>query len=109
MKELIDRLRTAHPLDVNLPEVADAIDRLQIECETLRHGLRLKDRQVEHLSRDALRYQWLRNLSVNQWQHPIVVSQERQDQGMRYVGPLIGESLDAAIDAAMGKTTNKVE
>jgi len=50
---------------------------------------------------DAERYQWLREKSIDQWEHPIVVTQERLERGMRYVGPVIGKALDAAIDAAI--------
>ena len=55
------------------------------------------------VERDAERYRWLRDESIGQWEHPIAVSQTRSEIGMRYVGPLIGKELDAAIDAAMRK------
>jgi hypothetical protein len=51
--------------------------------------------------KDAARYRWLRDSSVGQWTHPIVVTQERHAQGMRYLGPVIGKTLDAAIDSAL--------
>lgn len=60
-------------------------------------------RRLAELERDAARYRWLRDSSANQFQHPIVVSQEISEYGMRYVGPLISKNLDAAIDAAMGE------
>ena len=49
---------------------------------------------------DAERYRWLRNRSANQYEHPIVVSQERTEHGMRYTGPIFDRQLDAAIDSA---------
>lgn len=55
-------------------------------------------------NRDAERYRWLRNSSIGQWQHPVVVSQERVTyprDHMRYLGPLCDAALDKAIDAAM--------
>ncbi len=62
---------------------------LRVECEGLR--------------KDAERYRWLRNHSANQWEHPVVVSQRRAAfDTMQYIGPLIGESLDAAIDRVRG-------
>jgi hypothetical protein len=52
--------------------------------------------------KDALRYRHLRDNSLGQWAHPIVFSQERLADGrMRYVGPLAGADLDAAVDAAI--------
>lgn len=49
---------------------------------------------------DAARYRWLRDHSAGQFSHPIVVSQARVGESMRYVGPLCGEDLDRLIDAA---------
>lgn len=51
--------------------------------------------------RDAARYRWLRDSSIGQFRHPIVVSQTKGEMGMLYVGPMIGFALDAAIDAAI--------
>jgi hypothetical protein len=59
------------------------------------------NREFALMGKDALRYRWLRTHSAGQWQHPIVVSQQRNEYNMNYVGPLIGGSLDKAIDAAM--------
>jgi len=58
-------------------------------------------RVLEGMARDAGRYRWLRDKSSAQWEHPIVVSQKRVDDGMQYVGPLICGALDDAIDAAL--------
>jgi hypothetical protein len=60
-----------------------------------------RDLQREEDTRDAARYRWLRNGSFDQWKYPICVTQERTDFGMHYIGPCVGESLDAAIDAAI--------
>jgi|GEM_PF-4034215 len=50
---------------------------------------------------DAERYRWLREYSAGQYVHPIVVSQRKAlFDTMQYTGPLIGDGLDAAIDAA---------
>lgn len=56
---------------------------------------------------DAERYRWLRNDSCEQFVHPLVVSQERRGDHMRYVGPMLGPTLDAAIDAAMASPTKE--
>jgi hypothetical protein len=50
--------------------------------------------------RDAERYRWLRDNSVAQYDHPIVVSQRRRDDHMIYIGPIGGLDLDHAIDQA---------
>jgi len=50
---------------------------------------------------DAARYRWLRDNSAEQFAHPIVVSQDKRETGIRYFGPVIGKSLDKAIDAAI--------
>lgn len=54
------------------------------------------------VERDAERYRWLRESSVGQWTHPIVVEQlrDRKFDRINYIGPLSGCALDAAIDAA---------
>jgi 7-keto-8-aminopelargonate synthetase-like enzyme len=57
--------------------------------------------EVEGLRADSERYKWLRNSSAHQWTHPVVVSQERTEHGMRYLGPMTGKTLDSAIDAAI--------
>ncbi len=54
----------------------------------------------------ARRYGWLRNNSADQWDHPIVVSQRHQAP-IRYLGPLTGEALDKAIDAAIASQAGK--
>ena len=45
-----------------------------------------------------------RDRSANQYEHPLVVSQTRTEHGMRYIGPLTGRSLDAAVDSARSNT-----
>ena len=50
---------------------------------------------------DAARYRWLRDQSYGQWEHPIVVSQTKTGDHVTYVGPMMGDGLDKAIDAAM--------
>lgn len=80
-------------------EVENLRDKLRISAEHLDDVLA----EVEALKRDAERYRWLRNNSLGQWEHPIVVSQTKRGMGMLYVGPLIGIELDKAIDAAMAK------
>ena len=53
--------------------------------------------------KDAERYRWLRDSAAGQWAHPIVVEQRKAPfDTMQYIGPLFGESLDKAIDAALG-------
>jgi hypothetical protein len=49
---------------------------------------------------DAARYRLLRDKSASQWKHPIVVSQKQVGGCIRYLGPLSGAALDAAVDAA---------
>jgi hypothetical protein len=60
--------------------------------------------RCEELEADARRYRWLRDESLGQWQHPIVVHQHKFESlgTMRYIGPLIGNDLDTAIDRAGG-------
>lgn len=60
--------------------------------------------RIRALEDDAERYRWLRDRSANQYEHPLVVSQTRTEYGMRYIGPLTGRSLDAAVDAARSNT-----
>lgn len=60
----------------------------------------------EAMALDAARYRWLREKSLGQFEHPIVVSQKRVEHGMQYVGPLCLEALDKAIDSAMGSNMN---
>jgi hypothetical protein len=79
-------------------------------CHTLRvewaQTLAERDKaeaRVAELEADAARYRWLRDNSAEQWEHPIVVSQTRHDRGVRYIGPVIGRALDAAIDAALAR------
>lgn len=52
-------------------------------------------------ARDAARYRWLRDKSLAQFKHPIVVSQERSGDRMDYRGPVCLERLDELIDAAL--------
>lgn len=63
--------------------------------------------QVDEDRRDAERYRWLRNCSAGQWEHPMVVSQQRRDDRMLYLGPMLGNGLDQAIDAAIGGSGEK--
>jgi hypothetical protein len=56
---------------------------------------------IAEVCRDSERYRWLRDFSIGQNKHPIVVSQSYQAERMLYVGPLCYAGLDAAIDAAM--------
>ena len=51
--------------------------------------------------KDADRYHWLRDNSIKQFDHPIVVTQHKRETGMLYIGPLTGPSLDEQIDAAI--------
>lgn len=37
--------------------------------------------------------------------HPIVIEQNKVERGMQYIGPLVLESLDKAVDAAMRDTS----
>ena len=55
----------------------------------------------KHIWDDAARYRWRRESSLGQYEHPICVSQNRVERGMQYVGPLCGDALDKAVDAAM--------
>lgn len=52
---------------------------------------------------DAERYQWLRDKSMCQYEHPIVVSQKKNEYGIRYIGPLTGKALDTEVDAAIAQ------
>lgn len=63
--------------------------------------------QIERDARDVERYRWLRDKSYGQFEHPICVAQLPQRLGservgITYIGPMIGEVLDQAIDAAIG-------
>ena len=70
-------------------------------CNELEHNFP----ELIRLARAGRRYEWLRNNSVKQFEHPIVVSQEKKPQGgMLYLGPVCGEALDKAIDAALSAT-----
>jgi len=60
--------------------------------------------ELAEAKKDATRYRWLRNNSANQYDHPLVVSQSRTPEGMHYIGPVFGRTLDTAIDAAMRTT-----
>jgi hypothetical protein len=53
------------------------------------------------VEKDAERYRWLREKSVGQWEHPIVVEQMRAMDRMQYIGPLSFDALDKRIDAAI--------
>lgn len=102
-------------------EAVEAIEQLQRENAELKLALedcrvldvelnildRIKDdeiaelrRDLEEARRDAERYQWLREKSAGQWDHPIVVTQRRTGDHMTYTGPLIFDALDSMIDAA---------
>ncbi|MDB5853251.1 MAG: hypothetical protein JWR22_1292 [Herminiimonas sp.] len=54
---------------VNFSRQADddlaKIANLGIECDTLRHGLRLADNRTANFGEDAARYQWLRSFWIN--------------------------------------------
>jgi len=56
---------------------------------------------------DAERYLWLRDKSPGQFEQPIVVTQARSANTMKYVGPLAYKDLDAAIDAARSAAKEK--
>lgn len=56
---------------------------------------------LREVMRKAERYRWLRDSSADQWEHPLVVSQQRDGDAMHYIGPMTGKELDAAIDRAM--------
>lgn len=75
------------------PECADhdAVRDLIMDCRTA----------LSARSRDAERYRWLRDKSPGQYDQPIVVTQARSGDHMKYVGPLAYGDLDAAIDAAL--------
>lgn len=60
--------------------------------------------EIEGLWKYAERYLQLRDKSLGQYIHPICVSQEQTEFGMRYIGPLVGSALDQALDCAI---TNK--
>lgn len=53
------------------------------------------------LEQDARRYRWLRDKSPGQYEQPIVVTQARAGDHMKYIGPLAYDNLDAAIDQAI--------
>lgn len=63
------------------------------------------ERRAAEVEQKAKRYDWLRDKSYGQRQHPIVVSQHRMSYASidttHYVGPLFGDALDQAIDAAI--------
>jgi len=69
-------------------------------CEVLAKELAAVTAQRDSLRKDAERYRWLRDSSLGQWQHPIVVGQREMWGKVNYIGPLVDETLDKAIDAA---------
>ena len=88
------------------------LDRFQIE--TMRGVLRNYWKNAGHsteapdaLCDYALRYWWLRDKSLGQYEYPIAVSQKRVERGMQYIGPLCLEDLDKEIDAAMRSTPQR--
>lgn len=95
MSEQTDMLTTAaNMLCIGLPVPPDIL----LEAATTIERLQAR---VAELEKDAARYNWLRDKSVGQWEHPIVVTQERYQDGMRYLGPVTDRNLDKAIDAAI--------
>jgi pheromone shutdown protein TraB len=81
-------------------KAVEAFNQMVCREETKAVMARADDLRAAQLQADAARYRWLRDSSLGQWEHPIVVSQSRTPYGMRYVGPLMGAELDAAIDLA---------
>jgi hypothetical protein len=63
------------------------------------------ERENAALKLDAERYRWLRDKSPGQYEQPIVVTQARAGDHMKYIGPLAYNDLDSAIDAAMGEVS----
>jgi hypothetical protein len=84
-----------------LREAAVALASSQDRLSEAEQALQALREEVEGLRADSERYKWLRNSSAHQWTHPVVVSQERTEHGMRYLGPMTGKTLDSAIDAAI--------
>lgn len=104
--ELERWFRTHHAEIADMAKRVEVAERTLQRCkqtlDTTSECWRLDAERLEAAEMDAARYRWLRDKSLGQWEdHPICVSQERSPLGMRYVAPLIGGSLDAAIDAAM--------
>jgi hypothetical protein len=79
----------------------DCISMPVVRLSEAEQALQALREEVEGLRADSERYKWLRNSSAHQWTHPVVVSQERTEHGMRYLGPMTGKTLDSAIDAAI--------
>jgi hypothetical protein len=80
------------------------MDKLQaFQCEADPAAVLELIAEVERLRADADRYRWLREKSIGQWEHPIVVEQMRAMDRMQYIGPLSFGALDKAIDAALEK------
>lgn len=72
------------------------------ECEECGQTVLTPLKHFPDTLKDAARYRWLRDHSLGQYEHPIAVSQRRAPfDTMQYVGPLVGEPLDKAIDQAI--------
>ncbi len=78
--------------------------RLDIVTKTWRDRAEKSEAALAEAQRDAARYRWLRDKSPGQFEQPIVVTQARAADHMKYVGPLAYAALDAAIDAALSST-----
>ena len=72
------------------PCVRHACKRREVEMRAEIEKLRQRCGELEANDR---RYRWLRDESLGQWQHPIVVQQHKFESlgTMRYIGPLIGD------------------
>jgi hypothetical protein len=73
-----------------------------IDDDAVRSELNMWKDMYHAAKQDAERYRWLRDKSRGQFQHPIVVEQRKAAfDTMQYIGPMFGDLLDKAIDAAI--------
>jgi hypothetical protein len=72
-----------------------------VRPNSLREGIAELMQRVGAAEKDAERYRWLRNNSYGQFEHPIVVTQHRNEESLRYMGPVIAHELDRITDAAI--------
>jgi hypothetical protein len=76
-------------------------ENLRIECETLRHGLRLADNKVLHLEMDAARYRFMRKPESGSLLYAMASNGE--------CGRNMDITIDQHIDAALSAHTNAGE
>lgn len=113
-RDCLAALRAAEPVEPKGEPVARVVAKSDstIGTEWLPHKTMLKVGQELYAAppaqdaQDAARYRWLRNLQGQGAKsadgYGVLVVTDHPDKIPRYLGPLCGEQLDAAIDAARG-------